>query len=184
MPRRGLGKRQAEIGTGFAQPNRNGAWHARRLLRQQQDAGDQDGADLIDVTQRVEREPAEAFGRVIAQRKRGPAMRDLVQDDRQHHRRDLDDDAGLGEIRRSREQPVPLRGEGRGVEGDAAAVGAVAAGADAGEQFGGDFRHGAQNLLGGVRLARAMERDVAAGGDRLGGEGARRATKRPHGKVV
>ncbi len=53
-------------------------------LADQQDAGQEDGADPVDVPQRVERQPPGQLRRVVAERQRRVAVRRLVQGDRQH----------------------------------------------------------------------------------------------------
>ena len=75
-------------------------------LEDQQEARQQDGADPIDVAQRVERQPAGLARGVVAERQRRVAVRRLVQGDRQDRR-----DDGEGELKRrcrSRQQPIPF----------------------------------------------------------------------------
>ena len=63
--RRGRRNQRGSIGTGLAQPKTNGR-AAEQERHQQQDARDDDGADRIDVGDRVQREPTGARGRWIA----------------------------------------------------------------------------------------------------------------------
>ena len=91
MPKRGLSSRRWSTGTGFGPAE-------DRPAHQPQPGGHDERADRIDMAHRVERQPPLLLRSRVAQRQRGPAMRDLVEDDRDHQARDHDrrDEEGFG----------------------------------------------------------------------------------------
>jgi len=69
----------------FGPAEEDAAAEVRHRLGQQENAGHDDGADLIDVHDRIERQPPQPLRRVVAERQRGITVRHLMQDDRHHH---------------------------------------------------------------------------------------------------
>ena len=67
-------------GTGFAQPNRNGAPVSSST------PGHQDRPDRVDMLQRIERHAAQHPGRLVAEEAGDVAVRGFVQGDREDHR--------------------------------------------------------------------------------------------------
>jgi hypothetical protein len=71
-----------------------------RSVKKNQNRGQDDGSDRVHVRNRIEREPARARSRVIAERLRDHAMHHLMQDDREYRGHCPDGDLGeeLGQI--------------------------------------------------------------------------------------
>ena len=94
MPRRGSRNFQADDRHRLGPAEHEQHAVDGQQLEDQQEAGQQDGADPVDMAQRVERQPPGQSRRVVAQRQRGVAMRRLVQGDRQDRRESPPERAG------------------------------------------------------------------------------------------